>query len=142
VTYYIWYILALVQNCKGLWKRKDPVGKLFLTYSQVIHVVVVGGGLAGVFIKTFPDGADQIFFQGLVNIYVYSLTYFYWPVKTDSNEFKAREQKQEDEAEPEQKMGQLDDEMGKKVPDIMSVSPQKKRELDAFNAIRKAAGQS
>ena len=91
LTYYCWYLLALVQNCRGLCKRKDPVGKLFLTYSQLIHVAIVGGGLAGVFMKTFPDGADQIFFQGLVNVYVYSLTYFYWPVKMDSNDYKKRE---------------------------------------------------
>ena len=49
----------------------------------------------GVFCKTFPDGADQIFFLGLCNVYVYSLVYFYWPVKMTKFELEQREQKKQ-----------------------------------------------
>lgn len=46
-----------------------------------MHVFVIGGIVAGIFRHTFETLGSQVFFFGLINMYVYVLIFISWPVK-------------------------------------------------------------
>lgn len=46
-----------------------------------MHVFVIGGNAAGIFRHTFETLGSQVFFFGLINMYVYVLIFISWPVK-------------------------------------------------------------
>ena len=78
-SYYIWYVLALINNIRLIWKQ-DRAEIAMFTFSVIVQVLVVGAFFVGGYSQHFANGGLQCFFIGFVNLYVWSLCVLNYPV--------------------------------------------------------------
>ena len=70
--YFAFYLLAIVVNCKHI--RKAALSqKVMFGSGQVMQLIFVGSVVAGVYNEHFANGGVQLFFVGIVNLYMWSL---------------------------------------------------------------------
>lgn len=70
--YFAFYLLAIVVNCKHI--RKAALSqKVMFGYAQAMQLLFVGSVVAGVYNEHFANGGVQLFFVGIVNLYMWSL---------------------------------------------------------------------
>ncbi len=70
--YFAFYLLAIAVNCKHI--RKAALSqKVMFGYAQVMQLLFVGSVVAGVYNEHFANGGVQLFFVGIVNLYMWSL---------------------------------------------------------------------
>jgi hypothetical protein len=93
IVYYLWYLMALLENAPTLFKFTDPIGQGFFIFSQCIHATFVFGGVLGVFSSRFEYASVSLFYWFVSNIYICLLVYMYWPVKTSHRHLVMRLEK-------------------------------------------------
>lgn len=78
-SYYIWFVLALINNLRLIWKQ-DRSDIAMFTVSQVVHLLTIAAFLLGGYSQHFANGGLQCFFIGFVNLYIWSLCVLNYPV--------------------------------------------------------------
>ena len=59
-----------------------------LVVNVIVQVFFVFAFVFGVFSRHFRNGGSTIFFYAMMNIYVWILTYLYWPMTVKFTEYE------------------------------------------------------
>ena len=79
VSYYTWFLLALVCNIKLIIQQNKSSIALFII-SFTVHIMVICSFLLGRYSQHFANGGLQCFLIGFLNMYVYLLCFVNYPV--------------------------------------------------------------
>ena len=78
--YYIWYFCAMCNNLR-LIMVTDLSTKITFVSSQIVHGVTILAVMLGVFSRHFANGGIQLFFIGMINVYVITLCILNAPIR-------------------------------------------------------------
>jgi hypothetical protein len=78
--YYIWYFCAMCNNLR-LIMVTDLSTKITFISSQIVHALMILAVMLGVFSRHFANGGIQLFFMGMINVYVITLCILNIPIR-------------------------------------------------------------
>ena len=85
-AYFVFYLVAIVVNCKHI-KKSALTQKVMFGTGQVMQLIFVVSVVGGVYNEHFANGGVQLFFVGIVNLYMWSLLVLQWPVLMKYREY-------------------------------------------------------